>query len=435
MVFLVKKWLLLIPVMLTLVACKADRVNAQKRSYLNEGWRIFSSASVTGDGVLITSPGFDRTAGYPVTLPATVMHGLMQNELFPDIFAPGVLEEMDRKPYQVPWWYRRELQIDALGKSDFYRLTFEGINYKANIWLNGTLIASADTLQGSYGIWDLDITRHLKRGANLLAVEVIPPVFGVDVSMGFVDWNPTPPDQLMGLWRGVLLTHTGPVSMSHSNVVTTLDKMTLQRAEVTFTTELTNQTDEPQQTTLTAAFNGVTLTQQVLLEPNETREVCFKPGDHGELQLTNPRLWWPNNMGEQPLYDLTLTAMVGERESDSESFRFGIREIEDYWNEAGYRGFMVNGQKVMLRSAGWVDDIFLGDSDEKVKAMVKYAKHMNLNSLRLEGFWGRNRTLLEMADECGLLLMHGWSAHWEWDSYNGIPHDEYVSIRGEEAMK
>lgn len=429
------KWVWLLLGIICLTACMSERVNTQRHTYINEEWMIFSSASVTADGALITSSDFDGTTGYPVTLPATVMHGLMQNELFPDIFAPGVLEEMDRKPYQVPWWYRRELQIDALGKGDFYRLTFEGINYKANIWLNGSLIASADTLQGSYGIWDVDITRHLKRGANLLAVEVIPPVFGVDVSMGFVDWNPTPPDQLMGLWRGVMLSHTGPVSMSHSNVVTTVDKMTLQRAEVTFSTELTNNTGKPQHATLTAAFNGVTLTQQVLLEPYETRELFFKPSDHDELQLSNPELWWPNNMGDQPLYEVTLTATVGEQESDNEWFRFGIREIEDYWNEAGYRGFMVNGQKVMLRSAGWVDDIFLGDSDEKVKAMVKYAKHMNLNSLRLEGFWGRNRTILEMADECGLLLMHGWSAHWEWDSYNGIPHDEYVSIRGEEAMK
>lgn len=429
------KWLWLIPMILILAACKENRENQERRTYINEEWSMFSSEKVSADGELIASPQFDQTSGYPVTLPATVMHGLMQNGLFPDIFEPGVLEEMDKSPYEVPWWYRRELQIDELGDDDFYQLTFEGLNYKANIWLNGALIASADTVQGSYGIWNLDITHNLKKGKNMLAVEVIPPKFGVEVSMGFVDWNPTPPDRLMGLWRGVLLTHTGPVSMRHANVVTTVDKDSLKWAEVAISTWLTNHTDASQQTTLTASFDNITLQQQVQLAPRESREIIFTTNEFAELKLANPKLWWPNNMGDQPLYDLTLTATIDEQESDSEWFRFGIREIEDFWNEEGYRGFMVNGQKVMLRSAGWVDDIFLGDSDEKVKAMVKYAKHMNLNSLRLEGFWGRNRTIMDMADEYGLLLMHGWSAHWEWDSYSGIPHDDYVSIRGEEAMK
>ncbi|MEA4917989.1 glycosyl hydrolase 2 galactose-binding domain-containing protein [Proteiniphilum sp.] len=416
-----------------LLSCKTETQTAAHKVYLDEGWRLFSSESVDVDGSIISSPGFDKKLGYPVKVPATVMHGLMQNDLFPDIFAPDVLEKMDKAPYEVPWWYRKEFRIDALSELDFYQLTFEGINYKANVWLNGVKIAGDDLIQGSYGIWNFDITPFLKKGTNLLAVEIIPPVFGEDVHMGFVDWNPTPPDRLMGIWRGVLLSHTGPVSMRHSNVVTKVDKEILQSAEITLSTVLTNHTGQSQNATIVASFDNINIRKEVELQANETREVFLMPEEFGELKMKNPKLWWPNNMGEQHLYDLTFSVQVSEEESDKDSFRFGVREIEDFWNEAGYRGFMVNGQKIMLRSAGWVDDIFLGDPDEKVKAMVKYARHMNLNSLRLEGFWGRNRTIMDMADECGLLLMHGWSAHWEWDSYVGIPHDDYVSIRGEEA--
>lgn len=434
MAFKLYKSILFIVGMVYLLSCGVDTRTAERRVYLEDGWRLFSSESVSVDGSVISSPSFDKKVGYPVKVPATVMHGLMQNDLFPDIFEPHVLEKMDKAPYEVPWWYRKEFRIDALTDLDFYQLTFEGLNYKANVWLNGTRIAGEDSIQGSYGVWNFDVTEFLKKGTNHLAVEIIPPVFGVDVHMGFVDWNPTPPDRLMGIWRGVLLTRSGPVSMRHSNVVTKVDKETLQSAEVTLTTELTNHTGLVQNATVVASFDGIHIRQQVQLHANETREVFFSPSDFSELKLENPRLWWPNNMGDQPLYDVTLGVTVNDEESDKETFRFGIREIEDFWNESGYRGFMVNGQKVMLRSAGWVDDIFLGDSDEKVKAMVRYAKHMNLNSLRLEGFWGRNRTIMDMADECGLLLMHGWSAHWEWDSYVGIPHDNYVSIRGEEAM-
>lgn len=433
MVFRLYKSLLIILGIACLLSCKTDIQNAAHKIYLNDGWRLFSSESVDVDGSVISSPGFDKKLGYPIKVPATVMHGLMQNELFPDIFAPNVLENMDKAPYEVPWWYRKEFRIDALSDLDFYQLTFEGINYKANVWLNGTRIASDDLIQGSYGIWNFDITRFLKKGTNLLAVEIIPPVFGEDVHMGFVDWNPTPPDRLMGIWRGVLLSHTGPVSMRHSNVVTKVDKETLQSAEIGISTVLTNHTDNPQKATFIASFDNIDIRKDVELEANETREVFLTPYDFSELKMKNPKLWWPNNMGEQHLYDLTLNVQVNDAKSDEDSFRFGIREIEDFWNEAGYRGFMVNGQKIMLRSAGWVDDVFLGDTDEKVKAMLKYAKEMNLNSLRLEGFWGRNRTITDMADEYGLLLMYGWSAHWEWDIYVGIPHDNYVSIRGEEA--
>ena len=407
--------------------------NSVNKTYLDEGWRLFSSEYVDVDGSVISSLDFDDDLGYPVKVPATVMHGLMQNELFPDIFAPQVLENMDKTPYQVPWWYRKEFQVDALLQQDYYQLTFEGLNFKANIWLNGMQVASADSIQGSYGIWNFDITRFLRKGTNQLAVEIIPPVFGVDVHMGFVDWNPTPPDRLMGIWRGVLLSHTGPVSMRHSNVITKVDKETLQSAEVTLSTVLTNHTGYPQDATLIASFDNIRIEKEVTLQAFEKREVFLTPADYTELRIENPKLWWPNNMGEQNLHQLTFDVQVDGARSDEDSFRFGIREIEDFWNEAGYRGFMVNGQKIMLRSAGWVDDIFLGDSDEKVKAMVKYAKEMNLNSLRLEGFWGRNRTITDMADEYGLLLMYGWSAHWEWDIYVGIPHDNYVSIRGEEA--
>lgn len=426
---------ILIFLMVTILAsCDSGAGVTEYKSYINEGWQMFSSETVSVGGDEISSSGFNKKHGYPVELPATVMHGLMQNDLYSDVFEPFVLENIDRAPFEVPWWYRKELKIDRLTENDFYQLTFEGINYRANIWLNGEQVARADSVQGSYGVWNFDVTKFLKKGNNVLAVEIIPPLFGEDVHMGFVDWNPTPPDRLMGLWRGVLLSHTGTVSMRNSNVITTVDKETLKSAEVTISTELTNHSDQPQKALLSASFDNVNVQKEVMLQPRETTEVFLRPDDFGELKLSDARLWWPNNMGEQYLYDLSLNVKVDNVVSDEDGFRFGIREIEDFWNEAGYRGFMVNGQKIMLRSAGWVDDIFLGDTDEKVESMMEYAKHMNLNSLRLEGFWGRNRTITDMADELGILLMYGWSAHWEWDLYIGIPHDDYVGIRGEEAM-
>jgi exo-1,4-beta-D-glucosaminidase len=417
---------------LLLFSCNNNPDQMADLNNFGQGWRLFSSATITADGAMISSPDFDSDFGYPIEVPSTVMHGLRQNGLLPDIFAPFVLEGMDKAPYEVPWWYRKEFELGDLTESDFFQITFDGINFRANIWLNGTQIARSDSVQGSYGVWNFDISKVVRPGRNHLAVEIIPPVFGKDIHKGFVDWNPTPPDRLMGIWREVHLRHTGPVSMRHSNVVSKVNKETLDEAELTISTELTNHSGESQMATVIARFGNVSLTQKVQLPSGGKEEIFFRPLNYSELKLKNPDLWWPNNLGEQHLHDIRIEVIVDGNSSDSDNFRFGIREIEDFWNESGYRGFMVNGRKVMLRSAGWVDDIFLGDPDEKVEAQMRYAKHLNLNSIRLESFWGKNRTLMDKADEYGLLLMLGWSAHWEWEGYIGIPHDEYVTIRGEE---
>ena len=399
---------------------------------LKDNWQLFSSDELEQTGENISTAGFDDDYGYPVTLPATVVHGLMQNGYYPDVFEPFVLENLDKEPYEVPWWYRTEFEAELEDGFENYQITFDGINFKANIWLNGQLVADEEQIQGSYGVWNFDISDYVQAGNNILAVEIIPPVFGEDISKGFVDWNPTPPDRSMGLWRGVFLKKTGPVSIRHTNVVSSVDTETLDLARLTVSTRARNHTSEPQEVTFRADFEDYTLTMNETLAPNEEREIFFRPDDYDELVIENPELWWPNNMGEQHLHDLNMSADLGYGRSDQESLRFGIREIDDFWNEDEHRGFKVNGKKVLVKSAGWVDDVFLADPDEKVNAQMRYAKELNLNSIRLEAFWGRNRTLFDRADEYGLLLMLGWTAHWEWESYTGIPHDEYVTIRGTE---
>ncbi|MDG5800755.1 glycoside hydrolase family 2 TIM barrel-domain containing protein [Marinilabiliaceae bacterium ANBcel2] len=419
----------------SLISCSGMDDKEEHTTRLDDGWQLFSSDSIDVSGEIISQKDFDATFGYPVTVPATIVHGLMQNGYFEDIFDPFIVENMDSEPYEVPWWYRKVFNIDDVTSQDFYQITFEGINFKANIWINGELIATDELIQGSYGVWNFDITDYITNGENVVAVEVIPPKFGEDISKGFVDWNPTPPDNLTGLWREVFLKHTGALSLRHTNVVSKVNKETLDEAELTISTFVTNHCNEVKHGKVSAEFDNVLLNKNVVMQPGEVREIFFTPEHYEELKMDNPMLWWPNNMGDQPLYDLTVTAQLEDEKSDVDNIRFGIREVEDFWNESGYRGFKVNGQKLVVRSAGWVDDIFLGDSDEKVVAQMEYAQHLNLNSIRLESFWGRNRTIMNKADELGLLLMLGWTAHWEWISYTGIPHDDYVTIRGEEEKK
>ncbi|MCK5209598.1 MAG: glycoside hydrolase family 2, partial [Cyclobacteriaceae bacterium] len=127
--------------------------------------------------------------------------------------------------------------------------------------------------------------------------------------------------------------------------------------------------------------------------------------------------------------DLDLQFKTKGNTPDTAHTRFGIREVEDYWLNKIHRGYKVNGQEVMIKGGGWTDDLFLMDTDESLEAQVKYVKHMNLNCIRLEGFWGKDHKLYDLCDEHGILLMVGWSCHWEHEQYLGKPvHIKYGGV-------
>jgi exo-1,4-beta-D-glucosaminidase len=133
-------------------------------------------------------------------------------------------------------------------------------------------------------------------------------------------------------------------------------------------------------------------------------------------------------MGEPNLHKLYLEVASEEKISDSELVTFGIRHIEDYLTEEGYRGYRINGKPLLIRGGGWVDELMLADTDQRIEDQILYAKHMNLNTIRLEGFWGSSQRLFDLADEHGVLVMVGWSCQWEWEEYLEGPVDEYGGI-------
>jgi exo-1,4-beta-D-glucosaminidase len=399
---------------------------------LNNDWQLFSSAGIDAGGDAISRPDFDPGAFYQVDIPATIMSGLIQNGLFPDVYLEKRLEDVDRSLFDAPWWYRRIFSV-ANATGNYYHLRFEGINYKANIWVNGQLVADSTKIEGPFGMWTLDVSGHIHTGENAIAVEVFAPQKG-DLTIGFVDWSPEAPDRNTGLWRGVILRETGPVSISNPHVVSLVNTETLDEARLSIAVTAKNHSNKPQTATITAAFNGQEIAGKFNLLPHEEIELTLSPNQYKELIINNPKLWWPVNLGEQHLYDMALAAMVDNAISDHQAFRFGIRQIDSFRTEDDQLGFKVNGQKILIKGGGWVDDMLLADSDEKVIAQVDYVKHMNLNTIRLEGFWGRNKTLYDRCDEQGILLMIGWSCQWEWEYYSGRPQDDYIAIHEPEEQ-
>ncbi len=417
--------------MLALAAAATLTATAGEIS-LREGWRIQQSGKVAADGAALSLPGASTDGWYDAVVPSTVMGALTRdNGLYADIEAAANYKDADPATFDSSWWYRTEFDLTEL-KGKYVDLRFEGISYRANVWLNGVRIASADELFGTFRRWGFDITK-LAGEHNVLAVEVFRAREG-DPNTGYVDWNPRPLDESMGLFREVKVRVSGPVVVENTWVRTDLDTATLKEADLTVETDLTNRSREKVTGTLRGRFEGGTFSQRIILAPGETRRVKLTPGDIRALHVDNPRVWWCVGMGSPELYDLEMEFTAGGAISDTEKITFGIRTIDTYFNDEGYKGYLLNGRPVLIKGAGWTDDIFMRDTPASDERQVRYVKDMNMNTIRFENVWGTTRNVYDMCDRHGIMAMVGWSCQWEWESYLGTPEDDFMSIRTPEDI-
>jgi exo-1,4-beta-D-glucosaminidase len=400
---------------------------------LRNGWAIQSSSDVRETGAAISAPGFPARDWYPATVPSTVLGALVEDQVYPDPYTgtnllsiPGtsypvftnfsnVLMPPD-SPFRHSWWYRTEFDIAAEHRGRTLWLGFDGINYRANVWLNGTRVASADEFAGTWRLFSLDVTGAARPGErNALAVEVFPPQ-PHDLAITLVDWAPMPPDKEMGLWRGVRLTATGPVALRYPAVLTRLNLPSTDRAALTVRVELQNAADRPVEGTLQGRVDTIEVSQPVRLGPKETRVVRFAPEKFPQLELKSPRLWWPAGVGSQDLYPLDLELLVGGEVSDSSHVRFGVREVTSEIDAGGHRVFRVNGQRILIRGAGYSMDLLLRSSPERQEAQLRYVRDLNLNAIRLEGKLEDDH-FLDLCDRLGILVMAGWCCCDEWEEW------------------
>lgn len=401
--------------------------------YLDNNWYIQSDAKVNEKGDVLSSSNVPLTNWVKTNIPNTVMGALADAGVYKDVYFSKNLEKIPTEQFKTGWWYRTEFEVSTSTSFENAKLTFDGINNYANIWLNGKQIGSADTLKGAFSVFSFDVTKSLVKGKNILAVQVLPPKSG-DFTIGFVDWTPRPIDENMGIYRPVHIKLTGSVSVNDVFVYSKVNTETLKEASLSIELMVKNNTNKAVQSTLQAAIGDIQFKQVVNLQPNENKKVVFTPQTNKELTITNPKLWWPHTMGEPALHTLTLKSIVNGSETDNESVIFGIREVSDYMTSTGYRGYKVNGKVIQIRGGGWMDELFLREDARNLEAQVLYTKQMNLNTIRLEGFWGSSHKLYDLCDKYGILLMTGISCHWEWKEYCGKEHDEFGSVKSPEDM-
>ncbi len=409
---------------------------------LRDGWQIQSSQNVPDRGEAISTTDYKTATWYSASVPTTVLAALVADHIYADPFfgmnlrsVPGVEYPIGQgfsnimmppgSPFACPWWYRTEFNMPVVGLRKRLWLQFDGINFRANIWVNGHQIAGSEKIAGTFRSYEFDITDYVKAGAsNALAVEVFPPR-PHDLQLNWVDVNPTPPDKDMGLWRPVRVVATGPVALRHPDVISHLEVPAMDRAELKLTAELMNATDQPLKGLLRITAESFTVEEPVNLKAHEEKKVVLNANDFPQLVLVHPRVWWPVRMGEQNLYNATFAFVVNRDVSDSQSVKFGIRNVTSELTAEGNRLFRVNGRKVLLRGAGWWGpDMLLRNSPERQEWGVRYAVDLGFNAIRMDGKF-EDQHFLDLADQAGLMLLPGWCCcdHWErWKTWNAEDH-------------
>ncbi len=208
-------------------------------------WQIQSSAKAQQSGAEVSSGGFSTREWYPVSGRATVMAGLLENGTYKNVFYSDNLraaEEPDSSGnvFVIPWWYRTEFTLAEGGRDTHTLLRINGMIASADVWLNGNLVAEQAAVAGAYPVHELDVTRWVRTGINTLALRVHPGDPRTSLSIGWVDWNPTPPDNNMGPWRGVDIVRRGPVEIRFPQVTSTLSLPDLSRAALTVKVQARN---------------------------------------------------------------------------------------------------------------------------------------------------------------------------------------------------
>jgi len=392
-------------------------------------WQIQSSAKAQQSGAEVSSAGFSTQGWYPVSGRATVMAGLMENGKYENVFYGDNLravEEPDASGtlFVTPWWYRTEFAVDG-ARDTHTLLRINGMIPGADVWLNGQLVADQASIAGAYAVHELEVTRWVHAGTNTLALRVHPGDPRTSLVLGWVDWNPTPPDNNMGPWRGVDIVRKGPVEITSSQVTSTLSLPDLSRAALTVKVQARNLDASAHDATITGVVAGVSLRRTIHLDPGEMQSVSFSPKSDPGLDLNHPQVWWPNGMGAHPLYTSQLAAAVDGVICDRAGATFGIRSVSSHLTPQGYQQFVINGKPVLIRGAGWAPDMFLRDDPKRMEAEFSYVVNLGLNALRSEGKLEDSR-FYDLADRYGIMILAGWECcdKWEaWAKTGGAPWD------------
>jgi hypothetical protein len=429
---------------------------------------MLSSAVVSTTGDSLSSPHFSpKNYWFPVTVPCTVLTGLVANKVYPDpyigmnnMLIPDANDSFNHQyhlekysylpgepnPWKKPYWYRTTFLVPAADKGKHFQLIFKGINYRAEVWLNGTMLADSQRMVGMFEEFDLDASASIHAGGdNALAVKIYPlddpglpstpqlhalgdffenggPTgdIGKNVTMlssvGW-DWIPEVHDRNIGIWQPVYLRTTGQVTISRPQVITDLPNLpdtSIAKIAVSFSLINFGAKSIQGNVRLTISpenFAGETVSVSKMAKTDGGKE---------EFTINHPHLWWPNGYGEPNLYRIRIQYIDASGVSDDTSIVFGIRTVSSRATDVnGFtrRDFYVNGRRIHLDGGAWVPDMMLNRDRQRYDYELRLCRNANVNLVRIwGGGLGETDDFYELCDRYGLLV---WQDFWITGDTNG----------------
>lgn len=431
-------------------------------------WVMQKAGDISDRAEQISTTDYSAAGWMPAIVPGTVLNSLVYDKVYPEPYYgmnnelnQGVIPDIAKVGRDFyTYWFRTEFDIPADYQGKQIWLQVDGINYRAEIWVNGHLLGN---MAGMFREDYINITDFAKAGGkNALAVKVLPVDvpgtiayknwgaangeyhnggdgnIGLNTSMLMtVGWDFTFNDGIRdrntGIWKSISLYATGNAVLRHPFIKSELSKPAYDEARETVSVEVTNPTNGGVRCTLRGEIKGtgITFSKDIDLFRGETREVVFTPEEFKQLVIKNPRLWWPLFKGSQEMYDLAIEAVIDGKVSDRTETRFGIREITSDQNTPDHsRQFYVNGKKIFVRGTNWLPEAMLRGNDERMYAELRMTQQSGINFIRL---WGggiaESDYFYQLCDEMGLMV---WQEFWMTGDTKH-PHDVALYLSNVEA--
>ena len=432
-------------------------------------WKMIKAGDATDPGEKISLSNYATTNWMPAIVPGTVLNSLVYNQKYPEPYY-GINNKIESK--LIPdisetgrdfytYWFRTDFTVPQSFKGKTVWLQLDGINYRAEVWVNGNLLS---TMNGMFIQDYIDVTDFVKIGGkNGLAIKVYPVDvpgsakpkswgaagefhnggngnIGLNTTMLMtVGWDFTFMDGIRdrntGIWKNISLYATGRVALRHPFVKSELRKPDYDQARETVSVEIINPSTSNR--VISCKVKGEIVGENITFEKTfrlmrgEEKTATFSPEEFPQLIINSPKLWWPVNKGPQNLYDLKLTVSVDGKDCDSVKTRFGIREIvSDRKTPDKSRVFYVNGKRLFIRGTNWIPEAMLRTSDERTYAELRYSRQSGVNLLRM---WGggiaESDYFFQLCDELGLLV---WQEFWMTGDTRH-PHDKGLYMSNVES--
>ncbi|MCQ2110937.1 MAG: discoidin domain-containing protein [Bacteroidaceae bacterium] len=411
-------------------------------------WKLQNQNVVSAQGQQISANGFDDSGWICATVPGSVLSSYINIGAVPDPNYSDNQLQISDSFFNSNFWYRNQFTVPAdFGKEKLF-LDFDGINWKAIVWMNGQQVGRID---GAFTRARFDVTKLVRKGQeNTVAVQIISNanpgaikeqtqataqsnggILGGDnptfhASIGW-DWIPTIRGRNNGIWNDVRLTTTGAVTLADAYVKTTLNLPDTTKAQVSISIDATNRSNSEVSGVLNGKYGDISFSRQVTLAAGETKTLEFSPANTPALAIENPRLWWPRGYGEPYLHDVSIDFSIDGKMSDSKAFKSGIRQMT-YNEDNGILSLFVNGRRFIGRGGNWgFSESNLNYRAREYDAAVRY--HADMNFTMIRNWVGQigDDEFFEACDRHGIMI---WQDFWLANPWDGPdPYDEEMFMQ------